>query len=77
MWILRAPDGDLVGALGKFALENRGRGQKPHPRQHLPVEAAAQRLAPFLDAATELMRVMARACGHRRLKNFGREDLST
>jgi glutamate synthase domain-containing protein 2 len=51
--------------------------QKPHLRARLPVEAAAQRLARFLSAAVELMTVLARAAGHRHLRDFEIEDLTT
>ena len=46
-------------------------------RRRLPVDEAARRLARFLHAATELMCVLARACGHTRLGDFQREDLTT
>jgi glutamate synthase domain-containing protein 2 len=51
--------------------------QRPELRQRLDVEAASQRLARFLTASVELMKVMARACGHDRLDGFSREDLAT
>jgi glutamate synthase domain-containing protein 2/nitrite reductase/ring-hydroxylating ferredoxin subunit len=51
--------------------------QQPHLRERLPGEAAAERLARFLDASVELMQVMARACGHERLSDLSREDLTT
>ncbi len=51
--------------------------QQPHLRQRLIVEQAAARLDRFLSASTELMQVMARACGHRHLSQFNREDLTT
>ncbi|RCK69328.1 glutamate synthase [Desertihabitans brevis] len=50
--------------------------QKPHLRQRLPVEEAAQRLARFFDSSVELMKVMARACGHRSLDHFHPGDLT-
>ena len=43
----------------------------------LPVELAAKRLARFLGSAAELLRVMARACGHSHVNQFCIEDLST
>lgn len=49
--------------------------QQPHLRQRLVVEPAAHRLDRFLRAATELMQVMARACGHRHLRDLGIDDL--
>jgi hypothetical protein len=41
------------------------------------VQAAAERLARFLDAAVHLMCVLARACGHTHLNQFGLSDLTT
>ena len=51
--------------------------QKEHLRARLPIDLAAKRLTRFLTSATELMRVMARACGHRRLADFTADDLVT
>ena len=51
--------------------------QKPHLVQRLLVEQSAPRLANFFAASVELMQVMARACGHRHLKDFELEDLTT
>ncbi|MEZ5332777.1 MAG: glutamate synthase-related protein [Thermoanaerobaculia bacterium] len=51
--------------------------QKEHLRARLPVDEAAARLARFLHASVELMKVLARACGHDRLSAFRREDLTT
>jgi glutamate synthase domain-containing protein 2 len=51
--------------------------QKPHLRQRLVIEPAAQRLNNFFRAATELMQVMARGCGHDHLKQFCVDDLTT
>ena len=51
--------------------------QKPHLRERLIVDVAAQRLERFFSAATELMQVMARACGHRSLAEFNPDDLTT
>src|SRR5262249_53230938 len=44
--------------------------QKPHLRARLPVDEAAERLNRFLRASVELMQVLARACGHRHLREF-------
>lgn len=38
---------------------------------------AAARLARFFDASTELMSILARACGHTHLNQFNIEDLTT
>jgi glutamate synthase domain-containing protein 2 len=51
--------------------------QKPHLRARLPVDLAAERLARFFSAAVELMTVLARAAGHRHLREFSIEDLTT
>jgi glutamate synthase domain-containing protein 2/nitrite reductase/ring-hydroxylating ferredoxin subunit len=51
--------------------------QDPRLRARLPVDEAAERLDRFLRAATDLMGVLARACGHDRLAAFGLDDLST
>ncbi len=51
--------------------------QKPHLRARLPVDIAAERLARFLEAAVELMTVLARAAGHRHLSEFSIDDLTT
>jgi glutamate synthase domain-containing protein 2/nitrite reductase/ring-hydroxylating ferredoxin subunit len=44
--------------------------QKPHLRERLPVDIAAERLARFFGASVELMTVLARAAGHRHLSEF-------
>ena len=51
--------------------------QKPELRARLDVEAASKRLANFFEASTELMEVMARACGHDHLNKFTKTDLAT
>ena len=51
--------------------------QQPHLRARLPVDEAAERLNRFLRATVELMQVLARACGHRRLADFSIDDLTT
>ena len=51
--------------------------QKEHLRARLPVDEAAERLARFFGAATELMQVLARACGHTHLNQFRLSDLTT
>ncbi len=51
--------------------------QKPHLRARLPVDIAAERLARFFSASVELMTVLARAAGHRHLREFSRNDLTT
>jgi glutamate synthase domain-containing protein 2/nitrite reductase/ring-hydroxylating ferredoxin subunit len=51
--------------------------QKPHLRQRLKIEKGAEQLNSFLRASTELMQVMARACGHDHLNKFSIDDLTT
>ena len=51
--------------------------QKPHLVSRLVVEKSAQRLANYFTASTELMQVMARACGHDHLSQFSSNDLTT
>jgi len=51
--------------------------QKPHLRARLPVDIAAERLARFFSASVELMTVLARAAGHRHLRDFAFDDLTT
>ncbi|MEO0817492.1 MAG: glutamate synthase-related protein [Pseudomonadota bacterium] len=51
--------------------------QKPHLVSRLVVEKSAQRLKNFFDASTELMAVLARACGYSSLSDFNIDDLTT
>ncbi len=51
--------------------------QQPHLRARLPIDEAAERLERFFTASAELMKVLARACGHTHLNQFEHEDLST
>ncbi len=51
--------------------------QKEHLRARLPVDEAAERLARFFGAAVELMKLLARACGHTHLSQFRLDDLTT
>ncbi len=51
--------------------------QKPELRAKLNVEKSAEQLARFFGASTELMQVMARACGHDHLQQFNQNDLTT
>jgi len=51
--------------------------QKKDLRQKLNPEKAAKQLANFLTASTELMQVMAKACGHSHLNEFNKDDLAT
>lgn len=46
-------------------------------RQRLNVDKSATQLKNFFEASTELMQVMARACGHNSLNHFNSNDLAT
>ncbi|MEN0000829.1 MAG: glutamate synthase-related protein, partial [Pseudomonadota bacterium] len=51
--------------------------QKPHLVSRLIVDRSAEQLKNFFHASTELMQVMARACGHDHLNQFNLNDLTT
>jgi glutamate synthase domain-containing protein 2/nitrite reductase/ring-hydroxylating ferredoxin subunit len=51
--------------------------QKPHLMARLDVDKSAERLARFLGASVELMKILARACGHTHLNQLSRGDLTT
>jgi glutamate synthase domain-containing protein 2/CDGSH-type Zn-finger protein len=51
--------------------------QDPALRALIDVEESASRLARFFGAAVELMKVLARACGHNHLNQFNRADIAT
>lgn len=51
--------------------------QKDNLRARLKIEQSARQLHNFFGASTELMSVLARACGHNRLSDFSARDLST
>jgi len=51
--------------------------QKQNLRARLLIEQSAQRLARFFAASTELLEVLARACGHDSLSGFSVNDLSS
>ncbi len=51
--------------------------QKESLRSRLIISDSAKQLANFFKATTELMQVVARACGHDDLANFSFDDLST
>ncbi|MEE8128340.1 MAG: glutamate synthase-related protein [Nitrospinaceae bacterium] len=50
--------------------------QKEHLRQRLDVKESAKRLNNFFNASVELMKVLARACGHTHLNQFNSGDLT-
>jgi glutamate synthase domain-containing protein 2 len=51
--------------------------QKPHLRQRLKITKGAAQLNNFFRASTELMQVLARACGHHHLNQLSQDDLTT
>jgi glutamate synthase domain-containing protein 2 len=51
--------------------------QKKDLRQRLNVQKSAVQLKNFFEASTELMSVMARACGHDSFEKFNSNDLAT
>ena len=51
--------------------------QKEHLRARLIVSSAAERLDRFFRASTDLLKVLARACGHDHLDQFELNDLTT
>ena len=51
--------------------------QEEHLRARLPIDEAAERLERFFGATVELMKLLARACGHRRLGALDVRDLTT
>lgn len=51
--------------------------QKAELRQRLNVQKASKQLSNFFSASTEMMQVMARACGHDKLSQFSVDDLAT
>lgn len=51
--------------------------QRPELRKRLDVDEGAARLARFFGAATSLMSILARACGHTKLSDFCRDDVTS
>lgn len=51
--------------------------QKPELRKQLNIEKSASQLYNFFSASSELMKVMARACGHNHLSQFNHKDITT
>ena len=51
--------------------------QKPELRKLLHIQPAAEKLARYFGASTELMQVLARACGHNSLSDFTHKDIAT
>jgi glutamate synthase domain-containing protein 2 len=71
-----------IGCLGMRACNSNAcpvgiATQREELRARLLVQDAAERLERFFGASTELMTVLARACGHTHLNQFCIEDLTT
>lgn len=71
-----------IGCLGMRACHSNNcpvgiATQRPELRERLIVEQSAAMLHRYLEATVELMKVMARACGHTRLSDFSPNDLTT
>jgi len=71
-----------IGCLGMRACNSNNcpvgiATQKPNLRQRLIVDESAARLARFFNAASDLMKVLARACGHDDLQKFAHTDLTS
>jgi len=71
-----------IGCLGMRACQTNNcpvgiATQQPHLRQRMNIEKGAQQLDNFFRASTELMKVMARGCGHDHLNKFCIDDLTT
>jgi glutamate synthase domain-containing protein 2 len=71
-----------IGCLGMRACQTNNcpvgiATQKPHLRARLPVQEAAERLQRYFTSTVERMTILARACGHTRLDQFGPGDLTT
>lgn len=71
-----------IGCLGMRACDTNNcpvgiATQKSYLRQRLVIEASAQQLTNYLEATNELIKVIARACGHTATRYFSFNDLST
>ncbi len=71
-----------IGCLGMRACHSNAcpvgiATQKPNLVARLEIKKSARRLKNFFDSATELMLVLARACGHSHLNQFWHDDLVT
>ena len=71
-----------IGCLGMRACSSNNcpvgiATQKPGLRARIEIEKSAKQLHNFFDATNELIKVVARACGHNHIKKFNQHDLST
>lgn len=70
-----------IGCLGMRACNSNNcpvgiATQKESLRKRLIIDESAKRLQRFFEASTELMQVLARACGHAQLADFSANDLT-
>lgn len=71
-----------IGCLGMRACDSNNcpvgiATQREELRNRIVIDSAAEGLQNFFAATVELMKVMARACGHDSLAGFDRQDLTT
>lgn len=71
-----------IGCLGMRACNSNNcpvgiATQKDNLRQRLIIESSANQLNNFFEASNELIKVIARACGHDHISKFNKNDLST
>ena len=51
--------------------------QDPELRKNMKVDTGSENLARFFTSSVELMKILARACGHNKLNDFNIKDLTT
>jgi methylamine---glutamate N-methyltransferase subunit C len=71
-----------IGCLGMRACSSNNcpvgiATQKENLRSRLIIDSSAQQLANFFNASNDLIKVIARSCGHSAIKQFNFNDLST
>ena len=71
-----------IGCLGMRACNSNNcpvgiATQKDHLRKRLIIESSAQQLHNFFSATNDLIKVVARSCGHDDISKFNHNDLST
>jgi methylamine---glutamate N-methyltransferase subunit C len=71
-----------IGCLGMRACDTNNcpvgiATQKENLRQRLIIQSSALQLQNYLEASGQLIKVIARACGHNSLSGFNKKDLST
>ncbi len=71
-----------IGCLGMRACQTNNcpvgiATQQEHLRARLNIEKSAQQLSNYFTATVELMKVLARGCGHAQLGQFVQSDLTT